>query len=467
MGASAGAGTPESQTQAPVVLPPPDGGLRAWLQILAGHLINCLTWGYTASFGVYQLYYTTTLNLPPSQVSWIGSIQIFLTFFVGTVSGRSADAGYAQWTVLLGSTLLVLGTFLTSVASTYWQVFLAYGLCTGLGMGILYMPAVAVIGSYWQKRKAMALGMAASGSGTGGIIFPLILQNLQHQIGFPNAVRVQACIAAFFAIVINILLRPRLPPRKSGPLVEWSAFREPTYALFTAGMFLIFWALYFCFFYINTFATDPRVGIGLSDVAAVNLAVVISAIGIPVRPLLGWAADRHLGALPTLIVSSAILGAVFFIWIPVRSVGGLYGWSVSYGLATGATQGIFVGALASLTKEANKMGTRFGMVCSVLAFASLAGPPTAGALIQSDGGGFLRTQIWGGAVTVAGAGLLGAAYWFSVKKERLAAGVPMMHFGLPRRKQPETNRGGEQGDQVGAKDIPPLLTTYPGGVHRS
>jgi MFS family permease len=217
--------------------------------------------------------------------------------------------------------------------------------------------------------------------------------------------------------------------------VEWSAFLEPTYALFTAGMFLIFWALYFCFFYINTFATNPR--IGLTDVEAVNLVVVISAVGIPVRPLLGWAADRHLGALPTLIVSSAVLGATLFFWIPVRNVGGLYGWSVVYGLATGATQGIFVGALASLTEEANKMGTRFGMVCSVLAFASLAGPPTAGALIQSDGGGFLRAQIWSGAVTVAGAGLIWAAMLCSGRTESLGAGVVRKRLRFLRRKEPE------------------------------
>ena len=55
----------------------------------------------------------------------------------------------------------------------------------------------------------------------------------------------------FFAIVINILLRPRLPPRKVGPVVEWAAFREPTYVLFAIGMFLIFWALYFGFFYVG------------------------------------------------------------------------------------------------------------------------------------------------------------------------------------------------------------------------
>ncbi|KAJ9161741.1 Monocarboxylate permease [Coniochaeta hoffmannii] len=444
MGASTGSSDTESRPQQPAIPPPPDGGLRAWLQILAGHLINALTWGYTASFGVYQLYYTTTLNLPPSQISWIGSIQIFLTFFVGTVSGRSADAGYAQYTVLLGSTMVVLGTFMTSLATTYWQVFLAYGVCTGLGMGILYMPGVAVIGSYWQERKAMALGMAASGSGTGGIVFPLIVQSLQHHIGFPNAVRVQACVAAFLAIIIKLLLRPRLPPRKSGPLVECSAFLEPTYALFTCGVFLLFWALYFCFFYMNTFATSPEVGIGLSDLAAANLVVVISAIGIPVRPLLGWAADRRLGALPTMIVSSAVLGVVLFAWIPVRDVGGLYAWSVVYGIATGATQGIFVGALASLTKQADKMGTRFGMVCSVLAFASLAGPPTAGALIQAEGGGFLGAQIWGGAVTLAGSGFVLAAWWFSVRQERRDAGLPAMKMALPGRKRPD-----DQGSVVG------------------
>ncbi|KAL1964627.1 hypothetical protein VTN77DRAFT_6801 [Rasamsonia byssochlamydoides] len=388
--------------------PPPDGGHRAWLQILAGHLINALTWGYSASFGVYQLYYTTTLKLPPSQVSWIGSIQIFLTFFVGTFSGRSADAGYAQHTALLGSVMLVLGTFMTSLATRYWQIFLAQGLCTGIGMGVLYMPAVAVIGTYFAKNKAMALGMAASGSGTGSIIFPLVVQHLQPQVGFRRAVQVQGYIALAFAIIINLLLRPRLPPRKSGPLVEWPAFLEPAYSLFTVGMFLIFWALYFCFFYVNTYATSI---IGLSDISAVNLLIVISAVGIPVRPLLGLAADRYFGALPTLVVSSTALGAMLYVWMAIRSVAGMYVWAVIYGLATGATQGIFVGGLASLTTDLSKMGTRFGMVCSVLAFASLAGPPTAGALIQSQNGSFTAAQIWGGTVTIAGALFIAAAKW--------------------------------------------------------
>ena len=69
--------------------------------------------------------------------------------------------------------------------------------------------------------------------------------------GFSWAVRCSGFVILFFAIVINILLRPRLPPRKAGPIVEWAAFREPAYLLFAIGMFLIFWALYLGFFYVS------------------------------------------------------------------------------------------------------------------------------------------------------------------------------------------------------------------------
>lgn len=55
------------------------------------------------------------------------------------------------------------------------------------------------------------------------------------------------------------------------------------------------------------------------------------------------------------------------------------------------------------------------MVCSTLAIASLAGLPTAGALIQSDHGGFLKAHIWGGTVTIAAALFVFAAKWAQVK----------------------------------------------------
>ncbi|KAJ2989573.1 hypothetical protein NUW58_g3405 [Xylaria curta] len=74
--------------------PPPDGGKKAWLMCFCGHLIITNTWGFINSFGVFQTYYMELLDLPPSDISWIGSITVFLTFFIGTFTGRLVDAGF-------------------------------------------------------------------------------------------------------------------------------------------------------------------------------------------------------------------------------------------------------------------------------------------------------------------------------------------------------------------------------------
>ena len=99
--------------------PPPDGGVRAWTQSLCGHLIVCNTWGYISSFGVFQTYYVSALGHPPSDISWIGSVQIFLLFFIGTFSGRATDFGLFKPTIILGSFFMLFGVFMTSLSTRY------------------------------------------------------------------------------------------------------------------------------------------------------------------------------------------------------------------------------------------------------------------------------------------------------------------------------------------------------------
>jgi MCP family monocarboxylic acid transporter-like MFS transporter 3 len=230
---------------------PPDGGLRAWLQVLACLLTNCMSWGYPGTFGVFQLYYKQTLQLPSAQISWIGSVQVFLAFVVCTLSGRLADAGYTRSTVAVGASLTVLGTVFTSVAHAYWQLVLAQGIMAGLGLGLMFMPAVTVVNSYFTSRRSFALAVTAMGTGIGSVIFPSVVQYLIPQVGFAWAVRCQALVGLVMALVALALLRPRLAPRTAGPLVEWAAFKEPSYVLYTTGSFFFFWALYFGFFYVR------------------------------------------------------------------------------------------------------------------------------------------------------------------------------------------------------------------------
>jgi MFS family permease len=232
-------------------LKPLETGLLAWSQVLAGALGNCMSWGNPATFGVYQLHYQETLHLPSSQISWIGSIQVFLTFLLCAVAGRLADAGHTRATVCTGTLLSVLGILATSFATEYWHIFLAQGVCTGLGLGLLFMPCVSVISSYFYRRRPFALALAATGSGFGSVAFPALVQYLTPRIGFPWAVRCHALLALLIAGSECLLLRPRLAGRKKGPLFEWDAFMEPTYFLFAVGTFLFFWVLYFGYFYVR------------------------------------------------------------------------------------------------------------------------------------------------------------------------------------------------------------------------
>lgn len=132
-------------------------------------------------------------------------------------------------------------------------------------------------------------------------------------------------------------------------------------------------------------------------------------MGIPVRPVAGWIANNVAGPINTYVVSMFILGAMQFAWIGVTDRVGMYLFSVFFGVAAAASQCVFIGALASLTDDPTKMGARSGIVYLLSAFATLAGPPTAGAIIDRSGGDYFWAQVWGGmgiavsACTVAGA----------------------------------------------------------------
>lgn len=232
---------------------PPDGGLRAWLQVVAGHLVVFNAWGPPISFGVFQPYYETQMNLPPSTVAWVGSVQMSLVFLVGAFSGRAFDAGYYRWAVVVGSFLQVLGAFMTSIATEYWQLLLAQGICQGLGSGIIFAPTVANMSTYFKRKKTLAISLAACGGTTGGVVFPVIAQQLLSKIGFQWTVRVMGLVVLVASVIIFCLVRTRLPPRKAGPIVELAAFKERTYLLFAIGMFFTLWATYYAYIYVSKY----------------------------------------------------------------------------------------------------------------------------------------------------------------------------------------------------------------------
>ncbi|KAM7183818.1 riboflavin transporter MCH5 [Rhypophila sp. PSN 637] len=386
--------------------PPPDGGFQAWTQVFVGHLVLINGWGYLSSFGLFQSHYTSTLAATPSAISWIGSIQIFLVYLIGTFSGRALDAGHYHATMRLGCFLQVLGIFMTSISTQYWQLFLSQGICKGIGDGLVFCPAVSLVATYFSKKRSLAMACTASGGATGGIIFPLIARQMLEPLGFGWTVRTMGFVVLFNSVIIVLLARVRLPARKTGPIFEWAAFREPSYSLFCAGMFLNLWAVYFAYFYIGTFAKSI---IHVDSATSLTVLLVMNAVGIPGRLVCGLTADRLLGPVNTLIPVAFCAGVLFYSWMAVSTQAALYVFSVIYGFFGAGIQSLFPAACASLTTDLTKMGTRTGMCFSMVSVACLTGAPIAGALIQRQDGGFLYAQAFGGSALLGGSLTLVAA----------------------------------------------------------
>jgi MFS family permease len=128
---------------------------------------------------------------------------------------------------------------MTSLCKTYWQFMLAQGLCIGVGNGLLFCPSLALISTYFLKKRALALGVAACGSVTGGLIFPIMARELLPKIGFPWTIRAIGLIQLASLAVSNCLSRPRIKPRKAGPLIELAAFREMEYTSYAMAAFCV------------------------------------------------------------------------------------------------------------------------------------------------------------------------------------------------------------------------------------
>jgi len=223
----------------------------AWTQVLMAHLLNFNTWGSINSFSVFQEYYTTEFQQSSSSISWIGSLQIFLTLFLGTFAGIALDTGLYRTMLFVGPLLQLISIFLTSISTKYWHLLVLQGIVQGIGDGLIFGPTITNLSTYFNKKRSMAMAIAACGTATGGIVFPIIAQQLLPKIGFPWTIRVLGFVVLFNSSIAQVFSRERHVKKASGPLFDMKAFRDIRYSMFSAAIFMMFCSLYVAYFYVS------------------------------------------------------------------------------------------------------------------------------------------------------------------------------------------------------------------------
>lgn len=371
----------------------PNGGLLAWLQVVGAFFLFMNSWGITNTFGVYQTYYETALlqSQTASSISWIGSFQACLLLTIGVVTGPIYDAGYFNALLIFGSFLVVFGMMMTSIATRFWQILLAQGLCIGLGCGCLFIPSVAIVSTYFSTRKSLATGIVASGSSIGGIIYPIIFHQLQPRIGFGWATRVIAFIMLATLAISMSVLKVRVKPSSTRRLLQLSAFKETPYTMFGIAEFLGFMGLYIPFFYVQLYAsqkTDMSDDLGFYMLPLLNLASIFGRI-IP-----NFLADKT-GPFNMLIPCSIISAILPLCWIKIDTSAGLIIFCILYGFFSGTFVSLPPTTVVSLSPDMGVVGVRMGMSFSLAGLGLLIGNPVAGAILGS--GSWVGVQAFCGA----------------------------------------------------------------------
>ena len=306
-----------------------------------------------------------------------------------------------------------------SICKKYWQVILAQGIVVGIGAGMAFIPSVAIVGTYFSTRRSTAMGLAAAGSSIGGVIYPVVLRRLIVQIGLPWAIRVMAFIMLGTLLISISIMKPRLPPRKSGPLINTEALKDPVFAVWLLAVFFIFIGLYIPFFYVETYALN----LGISANLAFYLLIIMNAASVPGRIFPSLLADK-VGNLSVMVPAVLLSGVIILAWISVQAQSPLIAISVFIGLTSGSIQAVLPATVPFLCPDLSKIGTNIGMTLFAAGLGLLIGSPVAGAILDAQSKGsnldFSGCLVFAGCVVVAGSILLTVArvlkVGFAIKK---------------------------------------------------
>ncbi|KAL3492932.1 major facilitator superfamily domain-containing protein [Aspergillus germanicus] len=359
-----------------------DTGLTAWLQVFGSFFLFFNSWGVVNTWGVYQTYYEQTLlsDMSSSTIAWVGSLQSFLLMLFGVVTGPLFDAGYFRALLGFGTFMLPFGLMMTSLSSQFWHFILAQGICIGLACGCLFVPAIAILPQYFRQRRGLANGIAATGSSIGGVIYPIMFNELQKKVGFPWATRAIGFLALGTCLISFAVMRMRFVPTEKRKLIQLGAFKEPIFVLFSIGMFMGFLGFYNFLFYVQSYAIETGI---VDDNLGFYLLSMLNAGSTFGRILPNFIAD-HTGPLNMLIPASAITAILSYVWIGVHTVPGIIILSVLYGIFSGGFVSLPPVVMASLTKDMRELGTRMGMVFAITSVGLLIGTPIGGAILSGS-----------------------------------------------------------------------------------
>ena len=330
--------------------------------------------GLMNSIGIYQAWIAEHQlhHIDEGQRGWIFGLYNFMVFFCGIKIGPLFDAYGPKWLMLTALTLYVATFASIGFCYEYWHFLVLVGLVAGAATSIVFVVPVATIGQYYEVKRGAATGLAMSGGSLGGIIFPLIFQDLSVKLGFAWTTRIIGVITICLLAVGCVTVRSQVHNGRKSPsqtiLPDVRILLDRRVFLLTIGVFFIEWGFFIGLEYISSYAITN----GIKRKLSYLMIVFLNAGSFPGRWLPGILGDKF-GRL-NILIGATILCAVSMlaIWLPADGkVSATITFAVIFGFASGSNISLVPVCVGEFCPTEN-YGTYYTTVYTVVSFGYVA-----------------------------------------------------------------------------------------------
>ena len=361
---------------------------RGWFVVAAAFAITFIGFGSAYTFSAFLEPLQRDFGASRGSVSLAFSLAGFLYFGLGIVSGPLADRFGSRSLVVAGMILMATGLAAASAARSLLQVYVAYGLGVGLGVGCAYVPAIGAVQRWFVRRRGFASGLAVSGIGVGTLAMPPLASLLVQGFGWRGAYLALGAIAAVVGGGLALLIEndPRdrglapdgdpLPPdattlQRYGVSVGEAIRSRHFISLYLACLICSF-GVFVPFVHLVPYARDH----GVAAEAAVILLGVIGVGSTAGRFFLGGLADR-MGRQFSLLLMFAGMALALAVWVISTNFWSLAAFALVFGVFYGGWVAVLPAVVMDRFGSRNVSGI-IGILYTSVAFGTLIGPTAAG-----------------------------------------------------------------------------------------
>ncbi len=353
----------------------------AWVVVWATFVSLAVIFGVAYSFAAFFESFSRAFHARRADVSLVFALSGGVYFVLGAFGGMLSDRFGPRAVCCAGMALIAAGLLLSSTAESMATIYAAYGVGVGVGIALVYTPAIGCVPPWFTLRRGFAAGLASAGIGAGTLVIPLVAALAIAQFEWRVALRAMALGVLVVGVAAAWLLRRAPRPATTRAIADGMSLREALHSR-------RFWWLYLSvvsagptMFIPFAHASAAARDLGIADARAVGLVGLIGIGSLIGRFAIGALADR-LGRLRTLTLLQASMGLSYLLWWGAMGYAELVLFALWFGLSYGG----IVSLLPALCMDlfgARAVSSIIGTLYTGAGLGNLFGPVLAGAVFDA------------------------------------------------------------------------------------